>query len=344
MSSQGPEFVDIVRLTLLGNRLELAMICVLCYDYVITFGQEVRCIWMRKKTGATVLYLFIRYVCLVSYCILPAVTYILTLNVERSGFCTLIGRMQVITELIAFIPLGAFSAMRALALSGMNCKLAALVFILACGPFAVNIWLYSENGVHAVTLPVIGCTDVSNETAYEARIGEATYMAPFIGTVLNNRLHYQAGIGMTWRSGGMPGGRPSLVKAMVLHGTLYFVTLLILNVLHLTFTLMSELIAAEQTASLVQLFTDPLTIIITCRFLLALQSANMELTGENTGAECDTLRFASLVIGSLGGVVDAGIDGGAAEEDCLSTPAEVSEGDTPSVGADTGRCCERGLL
>ena len=55
---------------------------VLCYDYVITFGQEVRCIWMRKKTGATVLYLFIRYVCLVSYCILPAVTYILTLNVE----------------------------------------------------------------------------------------------------------------------------------------------------------------------------------------------------------------------------------------------------------------------
>ena len=70
----------------------------------------------------------------------------------------------------------------------------------------------------------------------------------------------------------------------------------------------------------------------------------MELTGENTGAECDTLRFASLVIGSLGGVVDAGIDGGAAEEDCLSTPAEVSEGDTLSVGADTGRCCERGLL
>ncbi|KAI0653573.1 hypothetical protein C8Q70DRAFT_927400, partial [Cubamyces menziesii] len=302
---------------------------VLCYDYVITFGQEVRCIWMRKKTGATVLYLFIRYVCLVSYCILPAVTYILTLNVEAVSTgsssphshkgCSPRDRT------VAFGSHGiytAFSAMRALALSGMNCKLAALVFILACGPFAVNIWLYSENGVHAVTLPVIGCTDVSNETAYEARIG----------------------IGMTWRSGGMPGGRPSLVKAMVLHGGYYDRTLLILNVLHLTFTLMSELIAAEQTASLIQLFTDPLTIIITCRFLLSLQSANMELTGENTGAECDTLRFASLVIGSMGGVIDAGLDGGVAEEDSLSTPAEVSEGDTPSVGADPGRCCERGLL
>ncbi|KAJ8483198.1 hypothetical protein ONZ51_g4852 [Trametes cubensis] len=341
MSSQGPEFVDIVRLTLLGNRLELAMICVLCYDYVITFGQEVRCIWMRKKTGATVLYLFIRYVCLVSYCILPAVTYILTLNVERSGFCTLIGRMQVITELIAFIPLGAFSAMRALALSGMNCKLAALVFILACGPFAVNIWLYSENGVHAVTLPVIGCTDTVHSGVTVAR---SCVIASDMLVIAITWWHAASGIGMTWRSGGMPGGRPSLVKAMVLHGTVYFVTLLILNVLHLTFTLMSELIAAEQTASLIQLFTDPLTIIITCRFLLSLQSANMELTGENTGAECDTLRFASLVIGSMGGVIDAGLDGGVAEEDSLSTPAEVSEGDTPSVGADPGRCCERGLL
>ncbi|KAH9893609.1 hypothetical protein C8Q73DRAFT_540100 [Cubamyces lactineus] len=82
MSSQGPAFVDIVRLTLLGNQLELAMICMLCYDHIITLGQEVRCIWMRKKTGAAVLYLLIRYVCLVSYCILPAITYILALPAE----------------------------------------------------------------------------------------------------------------------------------------------------------------------------------------------------------------------------------------------------------------------
>ncbi|KAI0326280.1 hypothetical protein GY45DRAFT_126648 [Cubamyces sp. BRFM 1775] len=121
---------------------------------------------------------------------------------------------------------------------------------------------------------------------------------------------------MSWRSGGMPGGKPSLVRAMVIHGTMYFVTLLILNVLHLACTLASELIAAEQEASLVELFTDPLTIIITCRFLLALQSANMELTGEQTN-ECDSLRFASLVLGSMGGVVDAGLGEGVTEEHSL---------------------------
>ncbi|KAH9893610.1 hypothetical protein C8Q73DRAFT_791439 [Cubamyces lactineus] len=144
----------------------------------------------------------------------------------------------------------------------------------------------------------------------------------------------------------MPGGKPSLVKATVLHGTLYFVTLLILNVLHLTFTLVSDFIAAEQTASLVQLFTDPLTIIITCRFLLALQSANMELTGEGTGAKCDTLRFASLAIGSMGGVVDAGLEEGVVEEgdDIFSKPEDGSEGCTPSVGVDLGRCCEHDVV
>ncbi|KAI0326279.1 hypothetical protein GY45DRAFT_1219949, partial [Cubamyces sp. BRFM 1775] len=100
----------------------------LCYDYILTLSQEVRCIWMRKKTGATILYLLIRYVCLVSYCILPAATYP---HVYQTGGCIVEVRLQRYHV--------AFSALRALALSGMNWKLATLVFILASGPFAVNI-------------------------------------------------------------------------------------------------------------------------------------------------------------------------------------------------------------
>lgn len=46
------------------------------YEYVITFDQEVSLFWMRKKTGATWLFLLIRYMALVSVCILNTATYI----------------------------------------------------------------------------------------------------------------------------------------------------------------------------------------------------------------------------------------------------------------------------
>lgn len=49
---------------------------VFAYEYVITFDQEVSLFWMRKKTGATWLFLLIRYMALVSVCILNTATYI----------------------------------------------------------------------------------------------------------------------------------------------------------------------------------------------------------------------------------------------------------------------------
>ena len=62
-----------------------------------------------------------------------------------------------------------------------------------------------------------------------------------------------------------------------------------------------------------------LTVIIICRFLLALQRANVKSTGlETTDSELGgsggdqygsgTLHFASAVIGSVGGAIDAGVD------------------------------------
>lgn len=48
---------------------------VFAYEYVITLDQEVSLFWMRRKTGATWLFLLIRYMALLSLCLLNAATY-----------------------------------------------------------------------------------------------------------------------------------------------------------------------------------------------------------------------------------------------------------------------------
>ncbi|KAI0351299.1 hypothetical protein OH77DRAFT_943762 [Trametes cingulata] len=90
------------------------------------------------------------------------------------------------------------------------------------------------------------------------------------------------------------------------NGAAYFIALIIFNVAHLTLTLLSYDTPLTQ-ASQVNTLKDPVTGILTCRLLLALQSANVEAlntsspsaSSADAGAN-DTLRFASRLIGSIG--------------------------------------------
>ncbi|KAI0331612.1 hypothetical protein GY45DRAFT_1369779 [Cubamyces sp. BRFM 1775] len=218
-------------------------------------------------------------------------------------------------EIVIYLPIGIFAALRALALSRMNWKVAVLVFILASGPFAVNLWIYIGAGIYGLEIPVVGCATASNETAHEARIGEPATRVPSDILVLATTWWYATNGGATWRTRGTPGCRSSLMKAMILHGTTYFLALLTLNSLHLTLTMLSVDITAQQAVSLVPLFTDPLTVIIICRFLLGLQCANVKITGQETadsqlgraGEYGGSLHFASLaIVNSMGGAVDVG--------------------------------------
>ncbi|KAH9855446.1 hypothetical protein C2E23DRAFT_901346 [Lenzites betulinus] len=55
--------------------LQIGVIALLVYEYVITFGMEVGLFWRRKITGATILFLVIRYVALLNYGFLGALTF-----------------------------------------------------------------------------------------------------------------------------------------------------------------------------------------------------------------------------------------------------------------------------
>ncbi|KAI0652941.1 hypothetical protein C8Q70DRAFT_877943, partial [Cubamyces menziesii] len=117
------------------------------YDFLITFDQEVRCIWTRKRTSASILYVIIRYYALFSLVLLPSMAYITDLSgsvtyltgANRLRSCTSVTRAQFTAEIVQYVAWAAFPALRVLALSGMEWKLAIPIFVLACGPFMVNL-------------------------------------------------------------------------------------------------------------------------------------------------------------------------------------------------------------
>ncbi|KAL1938176.1 hypothetical protein VTO73DRAFT_11820 [Trametes versicolor] len=120
---------------------------------------------------------------------------------------------------------------------------------------------------------------------------------------------------------GVRGMRSHLADTLFINGTLYFLVFITLNTIQLAFTLISTIYALD-TIGAVIVFTDPLQAIMVCRFMLALQSASgRDALGQDTTFDGrddtnttygeQTLRFASLVVGSIGAQLetsDAGIE------------------------------------
>ncbi|KAL1938178.1 hypothetical protein VTO73DRAFT_11822 [Trametes versicolor] len=108
------------------------------------------------------------------------------------------------------------------------------------------------------------------------------------------------------------GTRSYLADIMAINGTIYFLLFMVINTIQLAFTIVSYFYALE-TIGIIMAFTAPLQAIMTGRFLMALQSADRRVVGggltsgvnadgQDTGADGgNTLRFASRVVGSIGG-------------------------------------------
>ncbi|KAJ8463135.1 hypothetical protein ONZ51_g10449 [Trametes cubensis] len=327
-----PSLVATISSTLLDDRVSLASIVLPLYDFLITFDQEVRCIWTRKRTSASILYVIIRYYALFSLVLLPSMAYITDLSgsvrtlhsgcglayltgANRLRSCTSVTRAQFTAEIVQYVAWAAFPALRVLALSGMEWKLAIPIFVLACGPFMVNLgWVYFREAPREVT-DTISIVALAATWWYTAQGGT------FRTTIRVGRF------------------RQPLTRVMVLHGTIYFLAHLILNALHLILTLLSDF-APLQPISLVTLFTDPLSAMLICRFLLALQSAHMQTTssdlsnvtlndnwehGTGTSFDVGTMRFATIV-GPMGGSLEG-----------YSTAESTLRGDDSEMGTIASR-------
>ncbi|KAM5541474.1 hypothetical protein V8D89_005028 [Ganoderma adspersum] len=106
-------------------------------------------------------------------------------------------------------------------------------------------------------------------------------------------------------------------------GLIYFLSLLMLNSLHLVLTMLSASnIPSLQDASFVSLFAEPLTTILVSRFLLHLQSAKHKTVGADSAFGMTSSRATSImfdrVIGSLDQSLSIDDFLGAEEDDTAS--------------------------
>ncbi|KAI0722609.1 hypothetical protein C8Q76DRAFT_782827 [Earliella scabrosa] len=106
------------------------------------------------------------------------------------------------------------------------------------------------------------------------------------------------------------GQRTSLSTVLFKNGVIYFMTLLIINILHLSFTLLSigssNLVISGNASSMI-FFVEPLTAILVSRFLIDLQEANNAMLDQGSLASMGSLAF-NRFVGSLGSSLPAPLE------------------------------------
>ncbi|KAI0695098.1 hypothetical protein C8T65DRAFT_758477, partial [Cerioporus squamosus] len=283
----------------------------LVYEYFITFGQEVKLFWRGKWTGASALFFLNRYLALISYILImcefvPMSDKMSDLTGGRPS-CSLLVKGEAAISWIQFLPWAAFSALRAFALTGRNITLSVFVFLLGITPLAVNFVQYGFD-LDGFNDPTFGCSAGVDLTPSMAKtVSRGTLISADLILVL-----------VTWYT--LPRRNPMGLgssRSLLSFSTVLLrdgIVLLILNILHLVFTLIS-VVGVFDPVSFVTEFTEPATAVLVSRFLLDLQSANRDALKLDSGDPLNsnsqeytrtsrTISFARFV-GSVGSYMES---------------------------------------
>ncbi|OBZ73196.1 hypothetical protein A0H81_07320 [Grifola frondosa] len=300
----------------------LGAVSLLTWEYIVTFDREVHLVWGRKTTGATVLFLLNRYVMFVQFIIQLPFSFLISTSVRSSALqhsssdfsvyqgCLVLNRVLAVFSIAPYFIWAAFSSLRAFAMSERNTPIALLVLLLSLVPTGYNIYDFSRD-VPINLPPPIFCipTFPSLSASFIDRLLLRRWtVATRICLIVADGLV----IAVTWlrtyrfaRTAARHHVRAGIIRLLLRDGTIYFVILLILNLLHIA-------VKITQQTNFITTFEEPLTSIMISRFLLNLRevdSAAPSSVGEDGGEAGDeegmgTLRFVTSVVGPLGEPLD----------------------------------------
>ncbi|TBU28237.1 hypothetical protein BD311DRAFT_865542 [Dichomitus squalens] len=317
--ADSPE-VQAVSEAFFADHWAVVAVVLLVYDYILTFSSEVTLFWMGGRvSGATILFLLNRYITLAAQ-ILGAAP--ISSSVE-SAFSEYVA--YGVLRALQYLPWAAFSALRSYALcpDPYQWPISATVFGLSSVPIVTNMWgnLYRlsfvddpELGKAIPTNPISANTLLKVEVATRSSLIASDLVVLFV-------TWYRT-YGTTRLSLRTP-GKPTLASILLLNGTIYFLALLILSVLQMAFTLagVAGNGALEISTSIIALLEEPLTSILTSRFLIDLQKTQRGLVGSSRSISLgevvfqpQTSRNTSRFIGSLGAQLSFHEDGGEEDE------------------------------
>ncbi|KAI0730703.1 hypothetical protein C8Q76DRAFT_792852 [Earliella scabrosa] len=259
--------------TFVNTCCTLAAAVFFIYESIITLDGEVNFFWKRRFTAPSILYLTSKYISLTYYVMVLAI-YLPIFTDERSVYrqcheevrteqrdnsCRTTQRTLTAVEMLQSLPWGVFAARRAYALSAGSRLWFLLVLGLSLVPLGVNLTRFFVDHLSGYNDPVYGCMNTIDVTVdevvrgmyhYDVVISRGCLIAAdiiLIGITLSviPRKTILSEISQA----------RSLQSILVRDGATYFIVLLVLNVLHLVFTLRS--IFNTGFESNIVLFTDP---------------------------------------------------------------------------------------
>ncbi|KIP07078.1 hypothetical protein PHLGIDRAFT_118417 [Phlebiopsis gigantea 11061_1 CR5-6] len=331
--------------------LELAATALFFYDYLLTFAQEVKCIWARKPTGASFLFALNRYAVFVNRLVrlvqLMSWKGFLEKDADRTwvlphlllGWALMPATLQVQRNMEA---IAGFSALRMYAIYGKDRRILAFVLTLGLVNPCVNIYYNTTLMFQAMPPPFKGCGQESsldvtngNQTTDLAlmRHSPSSYHPTTVvlfGAIFTI-LFESIVLALTWNRTAdiwtMLRKRQShtgLVELLCRDGTIYFLVLLVL-------TGLSMISIRDQMFNNMPAITDTLTSICLARFMLNLRSIGLKsgrLTSSSSGSTLPygDLKFATCrFVGNLGAPLSVAPVSVAEDEHDLNNPQVLQE-------------------
>ncbi|KAJ8473960.1 hypothetical protein ONZ51_g7536 [Trametes cubensis] len=263
------------------NAIGYACLALLVYDWLTSLGQESVVIWSKPKTAASALYIFSRYTVLLSNVIalLAGFPGILITEVCHDYYSITCGAQLFLSSHRVF------SALRVYALTQKNKPLSAVVLVLGLGPFVVNMaaiyqinFYFDDAGCQAFfvstyTINIILTVDQLCRLVVFARA--PLILSDLIVVIVTWFVSYKV---VRLAKNTIKG--PTLHQVMLGNGTLYFLCLMVLNILQIMFYVLS--IFAFLTESYISEALDPLSSILICHFILNLRQVDNQSSHTST--------------------------------------------------------------
>ncbi|KAJ3018169.1 hypothetical protein NUW54_g399 [Trametes sanguinea] len=269
-----PVIVQLISSSLLSARMAMGCIALFAYEYLITLDQEIHLIWVRKKTGAALLFLLIRYLALLNVVVINAASFA-PLSTKVCGLSHVLSRCPM--HLLSHHP-------------GVSKPFLNIPLVLMNLGQVLNVHegrLRSTVDAVPELCRLLWSTCLGLERVERAPGGTRIPpgMRPFrrqhavraTGPAVPDALTHVPGVSIsrpcviasdillvaiTWWHAARYGQNwpahqrvPSLTRVMTINGTLYFLVLTVLNVLHLILTILS-FVTVEENTSVATIFTD----------------------------------------------------------------------------------------
>ncbi|KAH9896105.1 hypothetical protein C8Q73DRAFT_644233 [Cubamyces lactineus] len=237
------------------------------HEYFITLDSEVRLIWRRRTTGASVLFFLNRYIMIFDNVITLASYPARTDNVYCYR-CAALGWIDVVLNLLPYFIWNAFSTMRVYAISGRDWRIAGVVCFLMIVPIASNVYNIPfetpDNMPPPYNCQFDNALTLQTHNIIPLLAGDAIVLiVTWWKTYRLKKAADEARVKM------------SIVDMLLRDGTLYFGTMLILNVLHI---MVNYIVKVSFLGDVV----DVLTSILVSRFIMNLRNIDGKDTGQIT--------------------------------------------------------------